>query len=287
MNYEEKLEKIRSLTESDFRKRVLIPLFSSMECRGIIEYHGSAERGKDLIFYTLDKFGEREYTAVIVKTGKIHGSLGKANSIAHIVQTQVKQALNEPYIDVYEMRPLFVHKCRVITSGEIVPLCVEHLYESLKKDELHRALKIYDGKWVVEQINRYMKTYFEENDKDKRLKEQEKQISEFNENKDKAVKLIYSLGRQYETPDYVLESNASAIMSTTCEMDLTSVVGLNASSSFEDYSDKPIMREQIVSKFQKEGIIKLMINCPYCGVENIIDPKKLFIVCKSCGRLLA
>ena len=74
MDHQEKLEKIRNLSEDEFRKKVLIPLFIAMGYQNVIEYHGRNERGKDIIFHETDYVGEKIYTAVVVKKERIHGT---------------------------------------------------------------------------------------------------------------------------------------------------------------------------------------------------------------------
>lgn len=43
MDYQEKLEKIKSMSEEQLRKDVLIPLFVAMGCQNVKEYHGTAD----------------------------------------------------------------------------------------------------------------------------------------------------------------------------------------------------------------------------------------------------
>lgn len=144
MQYKEKLDKIAELSEDQLRKEVLIPLLSSLGFKGVREYHGSRERGKDIICYSLDNLGNREYMAVVVKTSKIHGSVGKEGSIANVVLIQVQQALNEPYVDVYDIQRLTASKCLVVTSNKIVSACMEDIFGTLKSQQLHRALSFAD-----------------------------------------------------------------------------------------------------------------------------------------------
>jgi hypothetical protein len=124
MEHKEKIAKTSGLSEKKLCREVLIPLFNSMGYRGVKEYHGTGERGKDIVYYWLNNLGDREYTPVVLKTGSIHRTVGKEGNIAHIVSVQVKQALNEPYVDVYGLAKKTADRCLVVTSDEIVRICV-------------------------------------------------------------------------------------------------------------------------------------------------------------------
>ena len=63
----EKLEKLRQLDERCLRENILLPLLTRLGCKAPTIYHGPQERGKDIITYTNDSLGQREYVAVVAK----------------------------------------------------------------------------------------------------------------------------------------------------------------------------------------------------------------------------
>ncbi len=280
MQPEEKALKIGELSEKQLRKEVLIPLLSSMGFKGVREYHGARERGKDIICYSLNNLGNREYMAVVVKVTKIHGSVGKEGSVANMVYTQVQQALNEPYVDVYDIKELTADRCLVITSNEIVSACIEDILGTLKSQQLDRILNFADREWLIQKIDEFMPTYFEERDKSEIIGEKEQNISELKEKQRKAVQLIYDVGKEYGVPKYITDSSATPVLSTSSEFDFNATVFSGTTATFDPY----IPRSQILTRFLSEGIIEPTVRCPHCGAENQIDPGRPFMTCTNCYR---
>jgi len=192
----------------------------------------------------------------------------------------VKQALNEPYVDVYGLKRVTADRCLVITSDTIVPGCAETILGTIESEQLQRALKFADGAWLVQKIDEHMPTYFGEKDGSEIIKEKEKQISELKEKRTRAVEVIYDIGRKYGTPEYVTDSSASVMLSTSSEFDLSATVFSGTSATFDPY----LPRSQILTRFIDEGIISKNIKCPYCGAENWIDVTSPFLICTNCGR---
>ena len=63
-----KLEKLRQLHEKGLREEVLLPLLTRLGYSAPTIYHGSRERGKDIITYRDHPLGHREYLAVVAKS---------------------------------------------------------------------------------------------------------------------------------------------------------------------------------------------------------------------------
>ena len=60
MKQDDKLKRLKGMPEAALRTEVLVPLFQQMGCHGVDHFHGSREKGKDLVYYRLDEFGKRE-----------------------------------------------------------------------------------------------------------------------------------------------------------------------------------------------------------------------------------
>ena len=100
MKYEEKVERLKKLTEFEFRQQVLIPLLKAMGFSDVYEFHGPKEKGKDLIFREVSRLKEIFVHAVVVSKNDITGTVGDTKSAERILD-QVRMALEEPYVDLY------------------------------------------------------------------------------------------------------------------------------------------------------------------------------------------
>lgn len=119
---------LASLSESDFRSDVLVPLLRVMGFSGVTEYHGALEFGKDIVFFDEDRFGDHIYYAVVAKKGRIHGAVGKAGNASEVL-FQAEQVLGEPWLDPFNMTRHQVHWAIVAASGSITQpatLSIEH-----------------------------------------------------------------------------------------------------------------------------------------------------------------
>jgi len=160
MDREEKLGMLQGLSEADLRKNVLIPLFRKMGFNDVIEYHGGgAEKGKDIIYYTIDGFGDKEYTGVVVKIGDITGSVSSSMGAKNIL-FQVEQTLQEEYTDVYNFKKLKIDKCIVVTNGSIKNTAMESICGKLEGANLNRLVTFIDGDKLVTLIDKNWKEYF-------------------------------------------------------------------------------------------------------------------------------
>jgi hypothetical protein len=154
----EKLEILKKLDEDRLRKEVLIPLFVKMGFRDVIEYHGSAEKGKDIIFSEKDAFGEKFYTGVVVKKGDITGSASSGGAM--VVLNQIEQTFDEAYTDKYSLKEPVIDRCIVVTSGCIKVTAIESIRGRLKKTNLDKLVKFFDGSKLVDLLDEYMPEYF-------------------------------------------------------------------------------------------------------------------------------
>lgn len=160
MDKKEKLSILRKLKEDRLRQEVLIPLFKKMGFQDIIEYHGgSSEKGKDIIFFDIDRMGEKIYHAVVAKIDNITGAVSSSKGVREILY-QVEQSFNEPYRDIFGLKELVIDRCFVITSGEIKNTAIESISGYLKKTNLDKFVSFFDGSKLVDKIDRYMEDYF-------------------------------------------------------------------------------------------------------------------------------
>ncbi len=141
MTLEEKKEEIRALKESELRIKLLIPLFSKMGFIDPILHHHSNEKGKDIVIKEYDpKFKTTSYLAVVVKAGDVNGSASSSSSYFTLLN-QVKQAINEPYKHIYELKEVYIDQVIILVSGVFLPTSLESIYNTLKQERLDKAIK--------------------------------------------------------------------------------------------------------------------------------------------------
>lgn len=138
-----------SLTEADFTKKVLKPIFEHMGYQPVDYYGGRDEGGKDLICWKKDEFDDKHVTVVQVKKTSPSAAAAKNNSFGGII-TQLQQAKEQRVasLDGVERLPDSVY---FITPYEIDTRALESRlegYQTLRS----RGVKVYDGTYIAEQI---------------------------------------------------------------------------------------------------------------------------------------
>lgn len=142
------VNKMTSLVEEEFTKKVLMPLFMAMGYK--TDYHGGGyEGGKDLIFWKKDDFGEKELTVVQVKKTSVSAAASDKNGFPEIV-TQLGQALEKqvPELDGTKRIP---DKVIFITPYKINTRALESRFEGYANLR-NRGARIYDGSQIAEQL---------------------------------------------------------------------------------------------------------------------------------------
>jgi len=143
------LEKIQAMSEADFTKSVLAPLFRSMGYK--VDYHGGPnERGKDLICFKEGEFGDQEITAVQVKKTKPTSVASDvSNSFSEII-TQLQQAAEEniPLLSGSYQKPNRVY---FITPYSIDVRALESRFAGLQYLTL-KNVRVLDGSAIVDSL---------------------------------------------------------------------------------------------------------------------------------------
>ncbi len=141
MHISEKKNLIQNLNEDDLRQKVIIPLLSKLGFIDPIHHHHSGEKGKDIVCKEYDPvFKKTKYIAIIVKKGDITGSSSSSDGYFNIIN-QLKQAINEPYKHIYELKEVLIDQCLLIASGKFLATSLESIYGTLKAERIDKAIR--------------------------------------------------------------------------------------------------------------------------------------------------
>jgi len=161
MTNQEKRQKIEKLDEKALRETVLLPLLSQMGLRAVTIYHGPRERGKDIVAYDLDRFGNQEYIAVVAKATDLDGSVSSDRGLREVL-FQIEQCFDVPYEDLFGMRRATMNRVWVVTSGRIVPGAADSVFDGLKKRNLSKLVKFIDREQLIDLLDRHYSEYWDE-----------------------------------------------------------------------------------------------------------------------------
>lgn len=221
MNPREKKEILNNLNEKEFRQDLIIPLLSKMGYIAPVEYHGANERGKDIICIEYDKLNEQRFLAVVAKTGDLTGNAAKNSGLMNVV-TQVQQAFDIPYEDLYNMRQVFINEVWVLTNGKIVSGAQESVINTLRKTNLDKQIRIIGDDRLIQLIDKHFSTYWNSNSETK-----ESVIIQ----RDKLISFIESLLSANNIDKSTIESVKSSILYSTFNPRISkNIEGLHISS---------------------------------------------------------
>lgn len=159
MNPNEKKELLKSLNEKEFRQDLIIPLLSKMGYIAPIEYHGTSERGKDIICFEYDKLNEQRFLSIVAKTGKLTGNVSTDTGLMTVVN-QIEQSFDNPYEDLYNMKQVLINEVWVMTTGKIVSGAEESVIKTLRKRNLDKRIRFISDDRLVQLIDRHFSTYW-------------------------------------------------------------------------------------------------------------------------------
>ena len=159
MNPNEKKEILKNLNEKEFRQDLIIPLLSKMGYIAPIEYHGSNEKGKDIICFEYDKLQEQRFLAVVAKSDNMTGNASTNSGLMSVVN-QVQQAFDNPYEDLFNMRQVFINEVWIMTTGKIVSGAQESVIYTLRKNNLDKQIRFIGDDRLVQLIDKHFSTYW-------------------------------------------------------------------------------------------------------------------------------
>jgi hypothetical protein len=125
---------------------------------GVQILQGSAELGKDIIFYTPGAFGQRDLNACVVKNTKITGNAGTTAG-ARTVFNQAQQALDTPLLDE-NGREQKVRRVFIITPHPIPPETVSSIAGALRASD--ERVQFVSGASLLELFKQHWPGYLAE-----------------------------------------------------------------------------------------------------------------------------
>jgi len=114
--------------EDAFIQEFIIPLLYKLGFSLVVNYHGTAELGKDLIFAEVDRFGHVRYHGI---QAKYVGSIS-LNAIEELI-TDCKQAFENPFTHPQTGATEKINSFYAVTGGTIGTDATNHYFNSVLK----------------------------------------------------------------------------------------------------------------------------------------------------------
>ena len=206
MDLNAKITKLSSIDEKTLREQILVPLLNRMGFKAVTLYHGTRERGKDIICFDYDRLGGREYTAVVAKAEDLDGSVSSSAGLREVVH-QITQCFDVPYEDLFGMTKITMDRVWVVTSCRIKSGSADSIYSNLEKSNLAKVIRFISRETLIELIDKHYSSYWDETlEPVDVLNEQKKRLVSF------CKKLLLSLGANNSdvesTMNQVVHSNS-------------------------------------------------------------------------------
>lgn len=155
LTHQEKLARLKDLTEDDFRDAVVRPLFKLQGFRTYHDLCGQDEEGKDCVMVKDVEFGGLQVYAIQTKRGKLNMSR-KATENVETAITQLRTALNTQIPLLNPPRDVLPNMVYLCTSGTTNTAARKHIVDSLKDSRF----AILDGDQIIEAIDKLYPTYW-------------------------------------------------------------------------------------------------------------------------------
>lgn len=122
------LDDLQGFSEEDLTKNVIIPLLREMGYNKIKYEHGIDEHGRDIVFCSETPFSIKKWKCTQVKVTRIHGNTREQGNVGEI-DTQIKEALDNPYTDSVSGNDVSMSEIYIITSKTITSNAKESILE--------------------------------------------------------------------------------------------------------------------------------------------------------------
>ena len=155
------LKKLSEVDEKGLREDVLLPLLRRLGYKAPTIYHGPQERGKDIVAYTHDLLGHREYLAVVAKAVDLSGSVSSSRGLREVVH-QVQQCFDNPYQDLFGMSKVSIDRVWIVTSKRIIPSAETSIFSTLEKNNLSKLIRFVSSEHLADLIDEKYPAFWDE-----------------------------------------------------------------------------------------------------------------------------
>lgn len=135
ISQQEKEKFLSSLSEEEFRDRVVRRLFRALGYSDGRDLCGPEEYGKDAVFVERDKFGDESITAVQTKTGSI-SLAGDPSKNLHTIISQLRTALDHPFVCIRTKQKKLPSVVYLAASGTVNANARGYIANDLKDPRL-------------------------------------------------------------------------------------------------------------------------------------------------------
>lgn len=130
-------------SEADFTSRFLMPLLRRLGFSIVVDYHGTREFGKDLVFGEIDRFGEVAYHGL---QAKYIDSISQSDSEGLI--EDAKQAFRHPFRHPNTGEEHRICMFIIANGGNIAPNARENYFAALSMPH-GGQIRMFDGKALL------------------------------------------------------------------------------------------------------------------------------------------
>ena len=146
----EKIKRLSSMSEKEFRDRIIRPLFFVLGYRDGRELHGPDEEGKDILFIENDKFGEIRIVCVQAKRGKLNMASQHSQNLLTSV-TQLRTALKTSVSRYESKQQRYPDEVVLCASGTINRNARDYIASELLNEG---QIRILDAETLIDLIDR-------------------------------------------------------------------------------------------------------------------------------------
>jgi len=147
-------EQLQNLKETELRVKIVIPLMKLLRCSKVRDWHGTNEKGKDVLYVVNNVFKDKVYGAILLKND---GNVNKPEDLKDI-QFQTTEAISKTFIDPDDAHATFqIHELVIMTSYNFTEDARDHMNTTFGK--YFPSLYIVDGDKLVALIEKEIFEY--------------------------------------------------------------------------------------------------------------------------------